>query len=46
MIVGWRNSKAREVERAVERKGGGQEKLRLFRKKRAGEGNLCKLNQW
>ncbi len=29
-----------------DRSGGIEEKLRLFRKKRAGEGNLCNLNQW
>ena len=35
-----RDSEAREVERAEERKGGGD----CSEKKRAGEGNLC--NQW
>ena len=34
-----------EERRAEEWGGWGQEKLRQFRKKRAGEGNLCNLNK-
>ncbi len=40
MIIGQK-----EVERA-EKERWGISKERLFRKKRAGEGNLCGVNQW
>ncbi len=33
-------------ERAEERRGGGIRKAQIVQKKRAGEGNLCNLNQW
>ncbi len=46
IIIGQRDSEAREVERAEERKGWGIRKAEIVQKKRAGVANLCNVNQW
>ncbi len=45
MIVGLRDSEVEEVEKMKKGKLGGK-KAEIVQKKRAGEGNLCNLNQW